>query len=129
MAMSTPVRPRNHGRSGARAVANPSDPSPTAPSRSGPMQQAEASRPAISEPTRAPRSFTGRSSDLQVVAWVALELHGALVAAGHVVLVGNAHVGATRVHREHDAADGTLRELPRLRPRLGQHVAGVVPEL
>src|SRR6059036_2911890 len=104
--MSTAVRPRNHGRSGARAAANPSDPNPTAPSSNGPMQQADARRPATSDPARALRSFTGgRSSRLQVAARVLLELLGALVAAGHVLLVGDADVRAIGVHREDDAAD------------------------
>src|SRR5437867_6396016 len=104
MAMSTAVRPRNHGRSGASAAANPSDPRPAAPSRRGPMQQADASRPAISEPARTLRSFTG--SRLQVVARVLLQLRGALVAARHVVVVGDGDVGTARIDGEDDTADG-----------------------
>src|SRR5438093_1641637 len=124
------VRPRSHGRSGASAAAKPKDPNPTVPSKSGPMQQAEARSPAINEPTRVLRSFTANYSlHFQIVARVALELRRALVAAGDVLVAANAHPRTVRVHGENDAADGALRELPSLGARLRQHVLGAVLEL
>src|SRR5262249_38543584 len=130
MAMRTAVSPRNHGRRGARAAANPSDPSPTAPSTSGPMQQIDASSPAISDPARALRSFTTRLPlRLEVVTRAGLELLRALVAAGHVFVLGDAHMWAAGVYREDDAADRALAEVASPRAGLGLHVLRVVLEL
>src|SRR5438552_5174645 len=128
--MRTAVRPRNHGRKGASAEAIPREPSPTAPRTSGPIQQMDESRPAISDPARAFRSFTTRGPlGLEVVARIRPELLGTLVATGHVILLGEAYVRATRVYREDDAAHRALRELAGDRPGLGLHVLGLALEL
>src|SRR5438552_5599506 len=101
--MNAAVRPRNHGRNGARPAARPSDPSPTAASRGGPMQHAEASMPATSEPANALRCFmTPASSCLQVVARVLPEPPGARLAAGHVVRAGDPDARTVSVDREDD---------------------------